>query len=233
MIAPNNGAAEKTAPRVLFVYYSYTGQTQKVLDAAAEVFRQRGCEVHTAPIEFVDAKYSEPFTRFPMRKVWPDMLSVLSAQNRGETGEIRTPDTVRDGEYDLICLGSPTWWRTVSMPMRSFLESTESRPLLEGKPYAVFTVCRRYWRENLEAVRELADKQGGRFADSIHFGYPGGQLASMLSLTSYLGSGEYRDRYLGMRIPSTNISDAQVEQARGFAAKLAERLFGKRDAPSL
>ncbi len=180
MTAANEEDTANVAPRVLLVYYSYTGQTQKVLDAAAGVFRQRGCEVHTAPIEFVDAKYSEPFTRFPMRRVWPEMLSVLSAQNRGETGEIRTPDAVRDGRYDLVCLGSPTWWRTVSMPMRSFLESSEARPLLEDTPYAVFAVCRRYWRENLEAVRELADKQGGRFADSIHFGYPGSKLASML-----------------------------------------------------
>ena len=34
----------------------------------------------------------------------------------------------------------------------------------------------------------------------------------MLSLTSYLGSGEYRDRYLGVRIPTTNISAEQVEE---------------------
>lgn len=214
------------APRVLFVYYSYTGQTQKVLDAAAEAFTQRGCEVHFAPIEFVDPQYSEPFTRFPMRSVWPDMFSVFKAQGKGVTGEIRTPDAVRDGEYDLICLGSPTWWKTVSMPMRSFLESTEAAALLNGKPFAVFTVCRRYWRENHEAVLELATKAGGRFVDSIHFGYPGGQLQSMLSLTSYLGSGEYRDKYLGVRIPKTNISPEQLDQTRKFATKLADRLFG-------
>lgn len=225
MSEPEAGGRSR-APRVLFVYYSYTGQTEKVLDAAAEAFRQRGCEVHTAPIEFIDPQYSEPFTRFPMRKVWPDMFSVFKAQGKGETGEIRTPDAVRDGEYDLICLGSPTWWKTVSMPMRSFLESTEASALLNGKPFAVITVCRRYWRENHEAVLELATKRGGRFVDSIHFGYPGGQLQSMLSLTSYLGSGEYRDKYLGVKIPKTNISPEQLDQTRTFAAKLADRLFG-------
>ena len=211
--------------KVLLVYYSYTGQTQKVLDAAADVLRERGCEVTLAPIEFVDPQYSEPFTRFPMRRVWPDMFSVFKAQGRGETGEIRTPDAVRAGDYDLVLFGSPTWWDTVSMPLRSFLVSKEAGPLLEGTPYAVVTVCRRLWRGNLEAVRELADKQGGRFVDSIHFEYPGGQLPSLLSLASYLGSGEYRDRYLGVKIPPTNISAAQVDQARAFAGRLADRLF--------
>jgi menaquinone-dependent protoporphyrinogen IX oxidase len=214
-------------PRILLLYYSYTGQSQKVLEAAGEVFRARGCEVRKAEIKFTDQRYAEKFSRFPMRRVWPDMMSVLGAQKRGETGEIKIPDEARDGDYDLICIGSPTWWQTVSMPMRSFLKSDEARTLLSDKPFAVFVVCRQYWRENLEAVRELAGQQGGRYVDEIHFTYPGDSLRSMLSLTSYLGSGEYRQRYLGLRIPPTNVQPEQLEQTRTFAARLADRLLGK------
>ena len=97
----NAGGGERP-PRVLLLYYSYTGQAHKVLEAAGEVFRSRGCEVTEAEIEFTDQRYAEKFSRFPMRRVWPDMLSVLGAQKRNETGEINVPDTVRDGEYDLI-----------------------------------------------------------------------------------------------------------------------------------
>jgi len=152
---------------------------------------------------------------------------VLPAQKRGDTGEIRTPDTVRNGDYDLICIGSPTWWQTASMPIRSFLKSNEARKLLEGKPFAVFVVCRQYWVENLTAVRELAEQQGGKFVDEVHFTYPGDTLRSMLSLTSYLGSGKYREKYLGLRIPRTNVQPEQLEQTQKFAAGLAGRLFGK------
>ncbi|UXA15923.1 flavodoxin family protein [Mycobacterium sp. SMC-4] len=215
-------------PRVLLLFYSYTGQTGKVLDAAEEVFRKRGYLVDRALIEFTDPKYSEKFSRFPMRRVWPDFFSVLPAQTRGVTGDIRTPDEVRTGDYDLICIGSPTWWDTVSMPLRSFLVSHEARPLLEGTPFAVYVVCRRKWRKNLKGVRKLAEQKGGRFVDSIHFTYPGGELSSMLSLTSYLGSGEYKERYLGVKLPPTNISDEQVEEARRFSARLADKVFGKR-----
>jgi menaquinone-dependent protoporphyrinogen IX oxidase len=213
-------------PRVLLLYYSYTGQARKVLEAAGEVFTQRGCEVSEAAIEFTDPQYAKRFSRFPMRRVWPDMLSVLPAQKRGAVGQIRTPDTVRDGDYDLICIGSPTWWQTVSMPMRSFLKSDEARNLLSGKPFAVFVVCREYWQENQEAVRELAEQQGGTYLDEVHFTYPGDPVRSMLSLTSYLGSGRYREKYLGMRIPKTNVQPDQLEQAKAFATTLADRLFG-------
>ena len=214
-------------PRVLLLYYSYTGQSKKVLDAAGEVFRGRGYDVIEAPIEFTDPRYAERFSRFPMHRVWAEFLGMLPAQTLQRTGDIRTPDAVRANDYDLICIGSPTWWDTVSMPLRTFLTSHEARNLLDGKRFAVFVICRRKWRKNLAGVRKLAEKKGGRYLDGIHFTYPGGQLASMLSLTSYLGSGEYKDRYLGVKLPPTNISDEQVEEARRFAARIADKVFGK------
>lgn len=214
-------------PRVLLLYYSYTGQSLKVLEAAGEVFRARGCEVVKAGIEFTDPRYSEKFSRFPMKRVWPDMLSVYKAQSRGETGEIRVPDAVHDGEYDLVCIGSPTWWRAPSMPIRSFLKLVDGRKLLAGKPFAVCVVCRHYWRENFEEVCKLAEECGGRYIDEIHFSYPGDAIRSMLSLTSYLGSGKNREKYLGLRIPATNIQPDQLDRMRKFAAGLASRLFGR------
>ena len=223
-----SGADPGRTPRVLLLYYSYSGQARKVLETAGEVFRERGYEVVPAAIEFTDPQYSEPFSRFPLQRVWPDMLSVLKAQGRGELGGIRIPDAVTDGEYDLICLGSPTWWKTVSMPMRTFLKSPEAQKVLSGKPFAVFVVCRQYWLENLTAVRELAQEQGGRFIDEIHYTYPGDTVRSMMALTSYLGSGENRKRYLGVPIPPTNVQPEQLTQTRTFAANLADRLFGTR-----
>jgi hypothetical protein len=212
------------------LYYTYTGQALKVLEAAGEVFRERGCEVQKAEIEFTDRRFSQQFSRFPMRHVWLDLLSVFPAQTRRASGEIRTPDEVRNHDYDLICIGSPTWWRTTNMPMRSFLKSDEAGKLLAGKHFAVFVVCRRYWRNNFKTVRKLGEKQGGRYVDGVHFEYPGGQIRSLLSLTSYLGSGEYRDRYMGLRIPPTNVRPEQLERTRDFASALADRLFGERSA---
>lgn len=209
------------------LYYSYTGQAKKVLDAAGEVFRARGFEVTEAPIEFTDPRYAERFSRFPMRRVWPEFFGMLPAQTLQRTGDIRTPDAVRRSDYDLICIGSPTWWDTVSMPLRTFLKSHESRDLLNGKRFAVFVVCRRKWRKNLAGVRKLAESKGGRYVDGIHFTYPGGELSSMLSLTSYLGSGEYKDRYLGVKLPPTNINDEHLEESRRFAARVADKVFGK------
>ncbi len=53
-------------------------------------------------------------------------------------------------------------------------------------------------------------------------------MRSLLSLISYLGTGEYRERYLGVKIPPTNLRDYHLEQARAFADHLADGLPNSR-----
>jgi hypothetical protein len=149
---------------------------------------------------------------------------MLPAQLRRATGEIRIPDEARGGDYDLICIGSPTWWLTTCMPIRSYLRSDAAGPLLAGTRFAAFVVCRRYWRNNLKTVRKLGARQGGEYVTGVRFTFAGGQVRSMLSLISYLGTGENRGRYLGVRIPPTNLRPESSEQARAFASELADRL---------
>jgi hypothetical protein len=217
-------------PRVLLVYYTYTQQALKVVEAMASVLGERGCEVDQAAIEFTDARYQDRFSRFPLRHAFLDVFSMLPAQLRRATGEIRIPDEAKGGDYDLVCIGSPTWWLTTSIPIRSYLESDAAGPVLDQTRFTAFVVCRRYWRNNLKTVRKLGTKQGGDYVDGIHFTYLGGQVRSLLSLISYLGSGEYRDRYLGLKIPPTNLQPEHLDAARDFAAKLADGLIDAHDA---
>ena len=49
-------------------------------------------------------------------------------------------------------------------------------------------------------------------------------MRSLLSLLSYLGSGEYRERYPGIKIPPANLQEYHLEEARKFADRLASRL---------
>ncbi len=217
-------AMNDSTPRVLLVYYSYTHQSRKVAETMAGVFRERGCDVQLAGIEFTDSRYAERFSRFPLRHAYLDIFGMMPAQLRGATGEIRIPDEAQDGEYDLICIGSPTWWLKTSVPIRSFLHSDAAGRLLDGKPFAAYVVCRRYWSMNLRAVKKLGTKRGGHYLDGVHFAFAGGQVRSLMSLLSYFGAGEDRGRYLGVKIPPTNLKPDYAETARTFAARLADRL---------
>jgi hypothetical protein len=214
----------ETRPRVLFVYYTHTEQARRVCEAMAELLRGRGCDVSHAGIEFTDPRYEEKFSRFPFRHAVFDILPLLWPQLRRGTGQIRIPDEAKAGDYDLVCLGSPTWFFTTNMPLRSYLKSEEARTVLAGKPFAAYVVCRRYWSINLKEVRKLGTAQGGEYVDGIRFAYEGGQIRSLLSLLSYFGKGEMRERALGIKIPPTNLKPDFGDQAQAFANKLADSL---------
>jgi hypothetical protein len=79
-----------TRPRVLLLYYTYTQQTLKVIQAMDGVLRERGCEVRQARIEFTDPRYAGRFSRFPLRHALLDILGMLPAQLRRATGRIRS-----------------------------------------------------------------------------------------------------------------------------------------------
>jgi hypothetical protein len=213
-----------TGAKVLLVYYTHTQQTLRVADAMAEVLRGRGCNVSLAGIEFTDPRYTERFSRFPFRHVIRDLLTVLPGQARRAIGQIEIPDEARNGDYDLVCFGSPTWFFNTNMPMRSYLASDSAGQVVGGKRFAVFVVCRRYWSINLKEVKKLATKLGGTYVTGTRFTFEGGQIRSLLSLISYLGSGEMRDRYLGVRIPPSNLKPDFADQAAEFANELADTL---------
>jgi menaquinone-dependent protoporphyrinogen IX oxidase len=216
--------ATATGPRVLVVYFTYTQQSLRVAEAMADVLRDRGCDVRLAAIGLTDSRYAERFSRFPLRHAVFDILGMMPAQLRGATGEIRIPEEARDGDYELVVIGSPTWWIKTSVPIRSYLKSDAAGRILNNTRFAAYVVCRRYWGFNLRGVKKLGTERGGEYVDGIHFSFAGGQVRSLLSLISYFGKGENRERYLGVKIPPTNLKPDYLEQAQAFATGLADRL---------
>ena len=208
----------------MLVYFTYTQQSLKVAEAMADVFREHGCEAQLARIELTDSRYAKRFSRFPLRHVYRDLFGMIPAQLRAATGEILIPNEASDGNYDLVVIGSPTWWLRTSVPIRSYLMSSAAGRILNGTRFAVFVVCRRYWGFNLRTVEKLGTARGGNYLDGAHWAFAGGQVRSLLSLLSYLGKGENRERYLGVKIPVTNLQARDLEGVRAFAAGLAHRV---------
>jgi menaquinone-dependent protoporphyrinogen IX oxidase len=211
-------------PSILIVYYTYTQQALKVAEAMADRFRERGCDVELAKVELTDERWAERFTRFPLKHAYGDVLGMLGAQLRGATGDIQIPENAQTGDYDLICIGSPTWFFKPSIPIRSYLKSEPAGKLLDGTPFAIYVVCRRYWSINMKGVRKLATKRGGVYVDNLHFVYAGKQVRSFLAMMNNFKYGENREKYLGVKIPPTNLQVGYHEQAQAFANQLVDGL---------
>ncbi len=208
-------------PRVLILYYSFSNQTQRVATVMQEAFQQRDWDADVCQIEFIDPRYR---IEFPFRPVGRKLLRWLWPQLRGKTGDVRVSGDVLARDYDLICLGSPTWWLNPAMPVVSFLRSPAAGQLLHGKRFAVFAVCRKAWWNNLRQVKKLACRQGGTFVAGTAFCFAGGEIQSMLSFISYMQYDTDRDRCCGVRIRPFGVGDAGLAHAREFVGELADTI---------
>ena len=126
----------KHKPSVLFVYFTYTKQTLKVVEAMSEVLERRGCDVHRAVIEFDDPRYAKRFETFPMPHPFREVLGMIPAELRRRPAKIGIPAAVTEREYDLVVIGSPTWWLSTNVPIRSFLESDVAVRVLDQRRFA-------------------------------------------------------------------------------------------------
>lgn len=212
-------------PKVLFVYYTFTKQTGMVVDAIAEELTAYGCAVTKAALEFPDAHYGGRFSKLPMS--WPiwNIVGMLTAQRRRKTGEIGIPPEAQQGDYDLVVFGSPTWWLTTCMPVRSYLHSPAAKAVLVGKPFAAVSVSRRYYKGNLGDIKKLGEQAGGTWAGGTHFVSDGNQVMSMASWLVFMRKNEPRRRYFGVPLPRPNLKADYAEQAKSYAHALTDKVF--------
>ena len=218
--------SEHAKPRVLIVYFTYTQQSGRVIEAIANELEARGCEVTKAPIEFTDERYLPGlFSQFPLKHPVAQVGTMLVPQLRHKTGEIRIPAEAQAADHDLVVIASPTWWIQLSMPIRSYLESPSAKVVLDGKPFATVSVSRRYFGYNLRQQRRLAEKNGGRFADETHFVAAGGQVKSMMAWLGYMRHGEPQGHVWGLEMPPPNLQPSFEEQAKGFADRLVDNVL--------
>jgi flavodoxin len=209
---------------VLIVYYSLTHQSARVAEAMADALTARECDVTKASIEFTDERYVPKLSEFPMKRPFPQIVSILPAQLRHKTGEIRIPAEAEAGDYDLVLLASPTWWFQTSMPIRSYLKSPAAKTVLNGKPFACASISRRYFSINLRQMKKLGEEDGGRAIDKTHFVVAGGQVKSMLSWLGYMKHGEPQKRVFRLTMPPPNLKPDFKDQARSFVDGIVDQI---------
>ena len=61
---------------------------------------------------------------------------MIPAELRRRPAKVGIPATVTEREYDLVVVGSPTWWLSTNVPIRSFLESDVAARVLDQRPFA-------------------------------------------------------------------------------------------------
>lgn len=144
LLLPLPRLARSAQGRVLIVYYSLTDKTKRVADTlqrmtGADTFRlETTVPYDEAAIDRVQE--DQAAGRFPELKALPDLSG-----------------------YDLILVGTPVWWYTLSSPVVSFLRQAD----FAGKRTAVFATHMGWLRDTLPDFGKQA--RNAHILDGIAF----------------------------------------------------------------
>jgi len=207
--------------KCLLLYYSFTGQAQRAVDAVSAACRGAGWLPVVCRVDF--AAEGERLKR-PLSI--GDIKRWTGAASRGDKLPVTyDPPQALAEKFDLILLFSNTWQKSPSVPIRSFLESADAARVLAGTPFAVYIVCRRLWRDNLDTVRRLGEAAGGRFVDSLTLPHSGGAVSSLVQTTSYMmRAGSGWTHFLGVPLPAYGLSPEKFSEIEPFTRRVLERV---------
>ena len=107
----------------------------------------------------------------------------------------------------------------LALPSR---HDSASEKVLSGKPFAVFSVSRRYYKGNVKTMRQLGKERGGTFVADTHFVSDGGQVMSMWSWLVFMRHNAVKRRWFGVPLPKPNLAESYEEQATTFINGVVE-----------
>jgi len=178
-----------------------------------EAFRERGCDVSQAAIEFTEPKYLDRFSRsVPARRARHCPAALATAAT--ETGQIR----IRRPRN----MATTIWSASVRHVV---LQDGDATPLLSGvgrggkvlagKSFSALRVCGATERQS-ERGQAARHRQGRQLLDGIRFTYEGGQ--SLIAVAQSVISARARCANVARdQDPPTNLKADFGDQARAFA----------------
>lgn len=150
-----NTAAEEGKVKVLVVFYSATGSTEKVAGYIADALN-----ADLFSLECVDGYTSSDLD-------WTDSESrVVKEHNDESLRNISLVKTTPDNwdEYDTVFIGYPIWWGIAAWPVNSFIRNND----FPGKTVIPFcTSASSGLGNSAELLEEMAD--GGRWLEGKRF----------------------------------------------------------------
>lgn len=206
--------------RVLIVYYSFSGQTQLLMQRMAAGMRDGGVEAEVERLQLV-----EPIP-FPFG-TWMEMARVMIYSFFRWRVPIRPVDHLLEKDWDLVILAGPTWSYNPSGPMLYFIDQY-GNSLLKGRRVLPFISCRSYWRTHYWALAGILKKSGAEVIKPLVYLHSAaepwrtvGLFLQLVGRLPRLETSWFRKRYPRYGHSREQWQDAN-EQGRKIARELLE-----------
>ena len=206
-------------PQVLFLYFSFSGQTGVLVHRLAAGLKEQGVEV------FFEKLKPARHLRFPVGSILRTFVMMLTTFFRLRV-PIQELSSKCDKEYDLVILAGPTWSYNPSGPVLSFLDRYGNE-VLGGREVLPLISCRGYWKMHWWVLRKKLQKCGAHFSNLIAFTHPNPEPWCTIGVfLKIAGKNPERSRFIGKHYDRFGHSNKQMEEARRFGLEISEALKG-------
>lgn len=204
--------------RVLIVFYSFSGQTNNLLDSLS-----RGLEEGGIVVEWEQLKPISP-PPFPAGSYLNALRMMVSAFFKKRIA-IVPPDIRKSVVWDMIICAGPTWSYHPSGPMLAFLDNYAVE-MFQGQLVQPVISCRCYWRLHLWEMKTALKGAGIRFLKPKVFPHPSPGVWCALGIFLKLAGKmpeSCRSLFL-THCPRFGHSPQQIDAAKDIGRILANRL---------
>ncbi|MFT4046859.1 MAG: dialkylresorcinol condensing enzyme [Solimonas sp.] len=199
--------------RVLVVYYSQTGQLQRLAGSVCAPLAAAGIAVDWCALQ-PEQPYPFPWPLLRFFDQFPEAVHL-------DPPALRPLAIADDARYDLVILAYTVWFLSPAPPVTAFLHSAAGRRVLRDTPVVTLIACRNMWLLAQEIVKQQLATAGARLSDNIVLTDRGSSFATFITTPRWMLSGR-RDAFCGL--PAAGLSDAQIAAAARFGVALAAAL---------
>ena len=193
---------------VLVVYYSQTGQLESIARNIAKPLLESG-EIN---VIFHEIQLEKPFP-FPWNNeaffdAFPESFLQIP------TALKPIPTEILNTKFDLILLNYQVWYLSPSIPINSFLKSSDAKTLLNNIPVITISGSRNMWIMAQEKIKKLVKQNNAQLKGNIALVDRAGNLISVVTIFDWMFTGIKR-KYLGI-FPIPGVSDKDVKESSKF-----------------
>lgn len=200
--------------RVLVVYYSQTGQLQRLAASVCAPLAVADIQVDWCELRPQQAyPFPWPFWRFFDQ--FPETVALLPPGLQ--------PLGIPQARYDLVVLAYTVWFLSPAPPMTAFLKSAEAQRVLADTPVVTLVACRNMWLMAQQEMRRLLRAAGARLVDHIALTDAGPSLATFVTTPRWMLTGR-REAFWRV-FPRAGLSDRQIADAGRFGVALRAALL--------
>ena len=201
--------------KILVIYYSQTGQVKDIIKSVLSDGEND---------EYIQIDYYkiEPEKNFPFP--WQPtsaFYNVFPESVKGISAPVKPLIINKPEQYDLVILGLQVWYLSPSIPVNSFLKSTDAKKNLKDKPVITIYGTRNMWISANKTVKELIKKAGGNLKGNIVFSDKHHNLISVITIVRWLIKGK---KEASKYFPEAGVSGKDISEASKFGKPILKAL---------